>query len=112
MNTRKPSVSNVEEYLADFGPRGMAKLKVLNRLIPYLQAVAFSDPGKTILADDLDRCMALMEKGYRDELTDDEKAELKYLKGRLDKIATALHTFESTQAEIMGEREKRDSERK
>lgn len=88
-------------YASRHGRKGNAKLLILYKLIPYLEAVILSEPGKTILAEDSDMCMALMEKCFKGGLSVEEWAELNYLQRRLDRIANKLHDFQMVQNEIM-----------
>ena len=87
--------------LSRFGNKGKGELQILGELVKYLDKVVNSEVGKAIIMDDANRWAELMHKYQLTDLDIDEKAELRYLKRRLDRIANKLHEFQTLQGRVI-----------
>lgn len=98
-----PTLAELAEYAERFGRKGQAELKAINELVPGIMANVMTSPGKEIFMEDCQRCIQLLKKSYSDEanFTIMERAELRYLKGRLDRIVDRLNSFHEKQKGIM-----------
>ena len=67
-------------YLQLTGRKGSQVLSMLGRLNKHFDSVIRSDVGKEILVSDIRRIEELMDKVVDETASDQEKAELRYLK--------------------------------
>lgn len=88
----KNDIEQIEQFLIKYGKKGKDALEVIKKQGDYFRAVLESEFGSLVLNDDIQRCSELMEKSWGMELDIDEKAELRYLKRRIDTLARQYQT--------------------
>ena len=88
------NLEEIQRYLLQSRKRGVAIVSTLGKLAPFLNAVLNTEVGREILKDDILRAEELMMKVYREEATEKEKAEFRYLRDfRLPLIADRLKVY-------------------
>jgi len=92
---------DVTDYKAIFGADRFAMtMKTLGKSYVYLHAVIEASPGKEILEEDLVRHEDLLLKMYDEKISDDERAELRYLKRRIAVIGNRLFEYQRKEAKV------------
>jgi len=88
------SLDEIQKYLLRNRRRGAAVVSTLGKLAPFLHAVLNTEVGLEILKDDILRTDDLMMKVYREEASEIELAEFRYLRDfRLPLIADRLKVY-------------------
>lgn len=95
-----PSLKDVESFLASNGKRGSMTISLLGKLNPFMLAMK-SPVGQEILRDDIDRHEELLKKMYEENITPQELAEFRYLKGRLKKVSDRISLYLKSTNEVM-----------
>lgn len=98
---REPTLRETEEFLKNRGKRGVETIKALAKLQPFVSAMR-SPIGSEILKDDVNRQEELLSKIWNETATDQEKAEFRYLKQRLEKISKRLEEYILKGQEVSG----------
>jgi len=81
-------------YLQMTGRKGSQTLSMLGRLNKHFDAVVRSDVGREILVTDIRRLEELMDMVINETATDEERAELRYLrKVRIPNIVSKVYTY-------------------
>lgn len=94
MEIPRVTLNELERYLTLTGKRGSLAISTLGRLDSYIENVLNSEVGREILKDDVERIEDLLMKTYRGDVTELEKAELRYLRDvRIPKILTKLRNY-------------------
>lgn len=97
----KINAKDIESYCKKYGKRGEMELEAIRAAHDNLPGILDSEVGRGVLAEDIIRASSLMSKCYNQELTDDERIELRYIKGRIDTIAIRLHTVEKAEKVVL-----------
>jgi len=89
-----PSLDDISRYLELTGKRGTQTLSILGRYFPFVQSVLGTEVGREILKDDVDRVEELLLKVIKEEETDLERAELRYLRDvRMPKVIKKVKLY-------------------
>lgn len=92
MDVKEPSINDLEHFLLSNGKRASNTISLLGKLNSFVQAVN-SPIGKELLKDDIERHEELLVKLYEENITDQEKAEFRYLKLRIKRVSERLATY-------------------
>ena len=104
MNITSLGAKDVELLVARYGRKIKSEIEIINKLVPYLDEVLNSEFSRVVIQEDANRCADLMEKSYSVDLTIDEKAELRYIKGRLERLANNFHVMRATEASLISKK--------
>lgn len=87
------SRGEVGAFIERYGKRAVKVVEILAKQQPYIKNVVTSPLGADLLVADVHRAEELLDIAIEKELTPDERAELKYLKGRIARIAERLQSY-------------------
>ena len=76
------TLSEIQRYLELTGKKGSLVISILGRLTPQLNSILNNEMGREMLRDDINRLEELLMKIYKEEATEIERAEFRYLKDR------------------------------
>jgi hypothetical protein len=93
MDFQDISLNEVKKYLDSTGRHGAWVLSLLGRVTPGLQSILETEIGKDILKDDIKRIEELMGMMYEEKSTEEDRAELRYLRKRIAKISDRLRIY-------------------
>ncbi len=97
---RDATLTEIKKYLELTGKHGAQILSILGRVTPNIHAILETDVGREILKDDIARIQELMFLIYQEKQTDEDMAELRYLKRRIGKISGRLSDYLEGTGEI------------
>jgi hypothetical protein len=89
-----------EKYRALFGYRADQSIEILLNGIEHLREILASELHRVVIVKDLQRESDLMNKAYQENLTDDERIELKYINKRLAEISNEFARIAKKENEI------------
>jgi hypothetical protein len=87
------SKESFSEYLEKHGKRGQMVVDGLSGILSELQMIFETSVGKEILKDDVERCEYLVTLIMEEKASDLEKAEFRYLRGRIIGIGEKLSKY-------------------
>jgi hypothetical protein len=74
------ALDDLEKYVARHGSRNATRvMSMLGKKLPFVEAIK-SEIGQELLKDAIAKLEILLEKGFENTATDDEKAEYRVLK--------------------------------
>lgn len=94
------TIEQVKNYLDKNFKRGNLALNALNKTIDGINAIFSTRVGRDILVDDINRFETLLVKLAAQEVSDEEKAEFRYLKERLSKLSHRIEIYLKTMQDI------------
>jgi len=93
MEFRDATLSEIKKYLETTGKHGAQVLSLLGRITPGVHAILETEIGNEILKDDIKRIEELMDLMYQEKHTDDDRAELRYLRRRIARISDRIRIY-------------------
>lgn len=91
---------SVKDYFKDLSKRGKLTQRMLEENLDNIRVVLTTDVGKELLFEDIQKFETLLykliDKGYgyeKDQVTDDDLVEMRYLKNRIFSITKRIHQF-------------------
>lgn len=94
------SPQEFEKYRAMFGQRANQNVEILLNAVERLRELFNSELSRVVVMKDLQRESELMNKAYQENLTDDERIELRYINKRLNDIVAEFVKIEKKEREI------------
>ena len=76
------SIDDFTKFIEEQKGRGKRLIKSLNNVLPNIEVNFNTTIGNEILKDDLERFDLLITKVIQEEATDEDRAEIRYLKRR------------------------------
>jgi hypothetical protein len=76
------TIDDFTKFMEEQKGRGKRLVKSLNNILPNIEVNFNTTIGNEILKDDLDRYDILLTKLIQEEATDEDRAEIRYLKRR------------------------------
>lgn len=95
------TADEMNKFRAMFGNRANQTLNIILKSIEHLNDAFASPVARAVMDEDLDRERSLMEKAYQENLSDDERIELRYINKRLNSIARHFQNIEKREREII-----------
>jgi hypothetical protein len=91
---------DIKKYMTTAGKKNITSLRIIGKLHMWVMNVIENPPGSDILELDINRHEELLMKLYEDDLKDEERAELNYLKKRIILIARRIADFNKIETKI------------
>ena len=109
MNPKDREIA-IDNFRKKYGKKADLALNQLAKLNEFVQAIN-SPIGQELLKDDIMRLEDISSKIWTEEVTKEELAEFRYLKGRVAKVTERLNNYLKQSQEILDGREKKGTER-
>lgn len=86
------TLEHIASFLQKTGKKGALTLDLLGKLSPFVRAMQ-SQVGYEILKDDVARHEEILGKIYNEKVSEQELAEFRYLKSRLERISKRITAY-------------------